>query len=408
MTCSTATTCRLAGSVPEAAHSAGVPGSFFRQLDSPAFVLDVRPQPPQPGHRGPPASAQRSPQPCVLLLSRSRDAELDAVGRLLGKVGVLAARIDADALAAIDLVIDPERGVVRLDGAWLAPTVAWSRHFSARAIGPDHTGGNGPAPGTAAAALFRRDSWRAVASQLTLLSRVRVDSPLVGLLDQQAMARRLRIATPRTIVTTDAARAGRLLNAGRLVIKAIDQHFIEASPGLLTGIFPVIAERAGSAPATRPHMPVIVQEYVEHDAELRVYYVDDEVLGFEVAKDAPADLWISADQVGVRQVSLPGPVISAARRLAAGLALRFGAFDFLLRDGIPVFLEVNPDGDWRWAEEKARTAQVTVAVAAMLGRLHRNECDGRSEPLNLIRFLGHGDAPRTEALRAEVDVRRPQ
>src|SRR5262249_18560977 len=153
-------------------------------------------------------------------------------------------------------------------------------------------------------------------------SRVCVDSRRVGLLDQQAVARRLRIATPRTIVTTDAAGAGRLLNAGRLVIKAMDQHFIEASPGLLTGIFPVIAERAEPAAVTRPRVPVIVQEYVEHDAELRVYYVDDEVLGFEVAKEAPADLWVCADQVRVRQVSLPGPVISAARRLAAGLALR--------------------------------------------------------------------------------------
>ncbi len=53
------------------------------------------------------------------------------------------------------------------------------------------------------------------------------------------------------------------------------------------------------------------------------------------------------------------------------MSLRYGAFDFLLSAGTPVFLEVNPDGDWRWAERRTRTTPVTLAVAAMLAALHR-------------------------------------
>jgi len=40
------------------------------------------------------------------------------------------------------------------------------------------------------------------------------------------------------------------------------------------------------------------------------------------------------------------------------------------RDTAPVFLEVIPDGDWRWAELKSRSMVVTLAAARMLADLH--------------------------------------
>ena len=141
--------------------------SFFRQLCPPGYVLDVRPNPPPPaGRRGKASKAGASARqalPGVVLLSRSCDAELDAVARLLGQVGIPTARINADELAATDLLIDPGRGAIRHDDRWIAPTVVWKRHFSARAI----EGSARPAYD-----LFRRDSWRAVADQLAALSSV--------------------------------------------------------------------------------------------------------------------------------------------------------------------------------------------------------------------------------------------
>jgi hypothetical protein len=80
--------------------------------------------------------------------------------------------------------------------------------------------------------------------------------------------------------------------------------------------------------------------------------------------------------------------------LASALALRFGAFDFLVRDGMPVFLEVNPDGDWRWAERKSRAMVVTLAAARMLTELHYEmrqamprTVDRGIQPLDLLAFL---------------------
>lgn len=335
-----------------------------------------------------PGSAREAAEPCVLLLSRSRDAEFDAVGGLLGKVGVPVARINVDQLSAVDLLIDPSGPAVRLDGRWVTPTVTWNRHFSPRAI--DGTG-------SPVRDLFRHESWEAVASQLAALSGASMGPRRVGLLEQQALARRHQIAVPRTMVMTDTSRAWELLGGRRLVIKAVDQHFVEASPGRLSGVFPVIVTHPDPLPALRPSIPVIVQEYVDHDSELRVYYVDGEVLGFDVRKESPADLWLASDRVDIRPVDPPGPVVAATRDLTAGLGLRFGALDFLLRGGAPVFLEVNPDGDWRWAEQKSATRQVTMAVARMLRRLHLGARDDRrpagapaAGSFDLLRFLSPG------------------
>jgi hypothetical protein len=360
-----------------------------RQLYAPGYVLDVRPSQPAPAKRRGKASTS-PPLPCVVLLSRSCDAELEAVGGLLGKVGIPTVRINADELASTDLLIDPGRRAIRRNGRWIAPTVVWKRHFSARAI-----------EGSASLAydMFLRDSWQAVANQLAALSSAAVGMRNPRLFEQMLVAQDRQIAVPRTMITTDPAAAVDLLgDKRRLFVKALDQHFIEASPGRLSGVFPVAVNSVELQSAPLPGPPVIVQEYVEHDTELRVYYVDGQVHGFKVGKEAAADPWLAADRVTVRHMELPAPVVLATKALAKGLSLRYGAFDFLLQGDLLVFLEVNPDGDWLWAERKAQTALVTLAVAQMICELHRRHRPSLAAPgsraadsFDLISFL----APQT-------------
>lgn len=447
---------------PARAPVADSPDAFSRQLHAPGYVLDVRPSRPPPagrrggkrgeagrdeaerqgpgrrggegqqaerqgaereaagrhgaeqrgtGQRG--TAAAGAPVPCIVLLSRSCDAELTAVTGLLGKAGIRVARINADELESAGLLIDPGRRAFLRDGRWLAPTVVWKRHFAARAI----EGSAGPAYD-----MFLRDSWRATAGQLAAVSPVAIGMRSPGRLEQLLAAQERQIAIPRTVVTTDPAAAADLLGAElagadlpgadpcgtgrRVLIKAVDEHFVEASPGRLSGVFPVVVSRGeprsglpvpGLAvpglPA--PGLPVMVQEYVEHDAELRVYYVDGRVLGFEVGKETAADPWLAPGRVTARHADLPRAVVVAVRALAEDFCLRYGAFDFLVRAGTPVFLEVNTDGDWLWAERRARTTTVTAAVARMLCDLHRRHRpspapeNGGADTFNLLAFLGH-------------------
>jgi hypothetical protein len=327
----------------------------------------------------------------VVVFSRSRDAETTAVTGLLARAGVRAARVDADDLEAMDMLADAGTRTVRVRGRWLAPTVTWVRHFAPRAI---------PGQGPAAYDMFLRDSWRSMTAEVAAVSGARVGVPSLGLAGQQLLARRHQVAVPRTVITSDAAGAARSFQCPRLVIKAVHRHFVEAAPGRLSWIFPVIAERRELAGTSWPGPPVVVQEYIEHDAELRVYWVRGQLHCFQVTKSTPADPWTAPDRVIVSHVEPPAAVASAARRLAAAMEIPYGAFDFLLRGGTPYFLEVNVDGDWRWTEAKAGVAPVTLAVARLLCDLHREQLGMvRAErgpgagSFSLLTFLSGAAAP---------------
>jgi hypothetical protein len=336
--------------------------AFTDQLTAPGHVLDLRVPGRRPPFRDfPGRAAPGRAVPGVLLLTRAHDGEADAVRRLLHAAGIPTARVDADELATAELLVRPGDGTVRLNGAWLAPTVTWSRHFSVQAIAR---------AGDQVRDRFLRESWQAAAGQLAAISRFEIGSHRPGLGQQLLAARRLRVAVPRTVLTTDLFLAKGAFPDGNLVVKAAGGHFVEAAPGRLSGIFPVITDREALAACPSPGAPVIVQEYVEHEAELRVYYADGRVHGFEIGKEGPSAPWTDAEGVSVSYATPPPPVVAATEALAAAMSLRYGAFDFLIRAGEPVFLEVNADGDWLWAERKARVGTVTVAVARMLAVLH--------------------------------------
>jgi hypothetical protein len=323
----------------------------------------------------------------VLLVSRAADRELGSVEVLLRKIGIPVLRVDAETADSAGLVADLASAAVRLHGRWVRPTVTWVRHFSVRAIS-DRRGGVHQA--------FLRDSWQAAIEQLAAVSVVTITAQEPGLLSQLALAAASGIRVPRTVVTSDPFLATGLLPGGRIIIKALHSHFVEARPGLLSGVFPDVADLRQLEPARgsrRP--PVVVQEFIEHELELRVYYVHGEVIGFAVGKARPADLWVRPEQVTAVQAQVPAAVAAATRSLATAMSIQYGAFDFLISAGQPVFLEVNLAGDWRWIECRTHTTPVTTAVAGMLRDLHlaadaraRPAVGGGSPPIDLLTFLG--------------------
>lgn len=322
---------------------------------------------------------------CVLLLTRRGDREATEVSGLLRRIGVPVHRLDADGLAEVRAVHGPD-GVLALDGHRFAPTVTWLRHFSPRAALPA-----GPAGGR----MVFRDAWTALARQLAAASPAAIGAADPGQLAQRDLARALGVRVPRGLVTTDPADAARLLPAERYVLKVLDRHYVEPEPGRLDWHLPRVVDRvrlAGLSGLPRG-TPVMLQEYVEHDTEYRVYLAGDELHAFEVVKERPEDIWTRPDEVVVRQVGPPAAVASAARAVARETGALYGAFDFLrARDGgEPVFLEMNAHGDWHWFERRAGVDVVTRAVARTVRDLHRSAVgDARPAAVSLLAFLGAG------------------
>jgi hypothetical protein len=324
-----------------------------------------------------------------LLVSRVVDREFALVERLLESIGVPVARLDAETAAIEGITIDLDQRAIRIDGRWISPTVTWVRHFTPLAM---------PARRGAARRAFAIDSWQALGDQLGAICTETIASNGPGLLQQLSAARTAGVRVPRTIVSTDPIAAAESLGAGTVIVKALPEHFVEASPGLLTGVFPEVTEAGAMRRPGRPtRIPVVVQEHVGHEAEIRGYFVSGDLITFSVSKASPAQPWLEPRAVRARQVEPPPRVAAAMTALAAALSVRYGVFDFLISGGEPIFLELNWAGDWRWFETRARARSVTNAVTIMLRDLHRHavansfaeQLPGQhhSDGIDLITFL---------------------
>ncbi|MCG5212941.1 ATP-grasp domain-containing protein [Streptosporangium soli] len=299
--------------------------------------------------------------PYVVLAERADYGEFAALQSTLHRLGVPSVRLDAGSVATMEVTLQVGDGSVTLDGDRIAPTVVWARSLSPRAI---------PGEASPAVKTLHADSWCAFVRQLSTLSPASLPGPGPGRLEQLTSAAKAGIRTPRTIVTTDPRAAGARISSRRIVVKVLDEHFVETEPGFLVGVFPEIVDREEVVQWSPLDFPIIVQEYIAHDRELRVYYLAGAVHAFAVTKDAPDAPWRAESSVSVTSVTAPRTAVEVVRRLAGLWGLTYGAFDLLLTDGEVVFLEVNVDGDWRWFESKAGTPVVSIAAALMIRKLH--------------------------------------
>lgn len=267
---------------------------------------------------------------------------------LLRGVGVPVVRI----VPTADVAIDVGTGTVVVDGREVEPTVLWVRHYSPRLFPSDTPG------------MFAGDAWTVLVDQLSVLAGTALPGAEPGPLRQLRDAASLGVEVPKTLVTTRAVS----VPWERCVVKVLGRHYAEVEPGRFSWRLPRIM-RAEELADHLPGAPVMVQEYVRHEEELRVYWVGGQVHVLRVVKESPADLWTDAATVTVCPVPVSEAVADTTARLARRWGLVYGAFDFLIRDERLVFLEVNPDGDWRWFENRAGTTDITRAAAALLRRL---------------------------------------
>lgn len=329
------------------------------QLGDQSRMIDLRPS--AGGERaGTPAV------PCPVFLARERDPEVDALQAGLWRLGIPSLRAGLDT----PLLVDAD-GLL-FDG--VRPTVLWVRHLSPRAA-PEHP--------MSAVRRYRNDAWRALLSQLDTVAAAPVLGTGPGLLRQLAVARDLGIQVPKTVVTTRPGTDVVLLRTSRVVAKALDSHAVEAAPGLLAGAFAQVVPHDEVLGWTC-QAPLVLQEYVPHDRELRVYHLRGEIHAFRVVKERPESLWLDEDAVQVIVCPVPEPVVNATRRLAEALGLGYAAFDFLIRQDEPVFLEANVTGDWRWFERRADTRALTRGAVKMIARLHRAGGGTRLRPLSFL------------------------
>lgn len=159
-------------------------------------------------------------------------------------------------------------------------------------------------------------------------------------LHQLALARRLGMSVPRSLVTSDPRRArGFMGELGAVVAKPLSSG---------SGIAPFAQEVPEEPLDLVASCPTLLQESVPAAADLRVVTIGCDALAWRRERRAGEPLdWRQADPGGAGFQPVTYCCLgSRPEALAAALELTFSVQDWLESPTGPVFLEVNPCGNW--------------------------------------------------------------
>jgi glutathione synthase/RimK-type ligase-like ATP-grasp enzyme len=175
-------------------------------------------------------------------------------------------------------------------------------------------------------------------------------------------AARLGLPVPRSLVTrkhSDLVEFAAALGDSSVIAKVI-------SPGtpivdLLSTQYMVFSQSLEPTKVSAESLhaaPVLFQELITKDVELRVTVVGESLFACEIdsqsVDEASVD-WrrVDARDLPHRAVQLPAELAVKLQALVGGFGLRFAAIDLIRRpDGSFVFLELNPNGQWLWVQEQ--------------------------------------------------------
>lgn len=180
---------------------------------------------------------------------------------------------------------------------------------------------------------------------------------------QLAAAQRLGFTVPPTLVTNNVDEAREFITShGQVIYKTLRWTPYDRDGIGLTSWAEVVA--ADELDETITMVPHLFQARVDKVADLRVLVVGRRV--FTVRIDSGLLDW-RKDYAALTYsvVDLPGRVEKALLAYLGHFGLISGSFDLAVdRDGEPIWLELNPNGQWGWLEE--RTGQPMAAAFADL------------------------------------------
>jgi RimK-like ATP-grasp domain len=191
---------------------------------------------------------------------------------------------------------------------------------------------------------------------------------------QLLVAGKVGLSVPKTLVTSDpeAARAFVDHLGGRVIFKGLgrrpDWGLIETRRFKSTHL-PELA--------SLEFAPVIFQEAIEADSDIRVTIIDETVFAASI-KSRQLD-WRLDESLEIRPHILPQRTKRALVALLRTLGLRYGAIDMRLTPkGDYIFLEVNTRGDFIFCEvETGHRITHAVAGALLQSPVMRPERGGR-------------------------------
>lgn len=303
----------------------------------------------------------------ILIISFRADPHVPLVTTHLDKRGIRWGLLCADELgtgSSAHLALDGGQGSARLTGPGLdldpsTVTAVWNRRW----LRPTVAGlGDDPI----AQHYAREQWWHAGEAVLRSIGGLWVNAPAA--LDrarskggQLAAAAQVGLAVPSTLVSADLDEVRRFADhVGRpLVTKLVSPGTpLREDPAEQYMVFTervdvddLDADAVAAAPAI--YQPELIKAY-----EVRATIVGDEILACRIdstASERTALDWrhYDFDNVAHDPIELPAEITDGLLELSERFGLRYGAADLVVGpDGTWTFLELNPNGQWAWIEER--------------------------------------------------------
>lgn len=177
---------------------------------------------------------------------------------------------------------------------------------------------------------------------------------------QLSVAQSLGFSLPETLISNDPRQIRRFFEEkqGEIVAKALRLGYFDYGDHQ-TGVFTsqVNAEDL-SEDSPLQIAPVIYQELVPKQFDIRVTVVGERLFAAAIDSQSIPSASLDWRRTETEELphyahELPAYVKEACLKYVGALGLSFGALDLVLTpDNKYVFLEINPNGQWVWIEEK--------------------------------------------------------
>jgi glutathione synthase/RimK-type ligase-like ATP-grasp enzyme len=192
---------------------------------------------------------------------------------------------------------------------------------------------------------------------------------------QLKLAQQLGFSIPRTLISNNPNKVKEFyeLCQGRVVVKATGAGWVYAQEG--EDIFFVLTNRLSAehiqASDEISLAPATYQEEIAKDYEIRINIVGQQALAVRIDSQSSEISKVDWRRYDVQNTpyspyQLPAEIEKKCLRLAQLLGLEFGAVDLIKQpDGEYVFLEINGNGQFLWAEELSGV-KISAALANLL------------------------------------------
>jgi glutathione synthase/RimK-type ligase-like ATP-grasp enzyme len=182
---------------------------------------------------------------------------------------------------------------------------------------------------------------------------------------QVATARRLGIPTPPTAVCSRRDLLPTALG-DELVVKPLGRgHYTDAA-GTERVVWTTELDRSSELLDRLAGAPFIVQKRLHAERHLRAVTVTDRCWVCELSAGALAVDWRREEAAHHAFVLASNPEVERdAVRMAEAVGVGYSSQDWIVSDGVPHLIDLNPAGQWLFLPEDAASA-VTAGIAAWL------------------------------------------